>query len=306
VISFRFHLVSLVAVFLALGLGVLTGTTVINRGIVTQLENQTEGLSRNLDDVRASVDRLEREVDVWSGFGEEAMTPLLSGRLSARQVVIVTQEGMDAGALAGVRRALEEAGAELVAMLSVTARMALPTDADREALAGAVGIDPALEDDLIVDEAAQELASRLAEGPGGAEILEALLDDGFLVVQGPRLEETGLRTLGGPGQLVVALAGGPAPSELLPERFLVPMIDVLVSRGVPVAAGEPVAGQDQEPPFVTLLRGDAGVAGSIATQDNVDLLPGQIGLALAVEDLFLGTPGHYGVKDGATRPFPEL
>jgi hypothetical protein len=306
VISFRFHLVSLVAVFMALGLGVLTGTTVINRGIVTQLENQTEGLSRNLDEVRSSVDRLEQEVDVWSGFGEEARAPLVSGRLLGRQVVMVTQEGTDGGTIAGVRRALEEAGADLVAQLSVGGRMSLPNEADRQALARAVEVDPALEPDLIVDEAARDLATRLAEGPGGRQILEALLEEGFLAVQGPRLEETGLRSLGGPGQLVVALAGGPAPSDLLPEDFLVPMIEVLVAREMPVVACEPVTGEEEEPPFVTTLRREPEVAGRISTQDNVDLLPGQIGLVVAVEDLFLGAAGHYGVKDGATRPLPEL
>ena len=39
-INFRFHLVSLVAVFLALGLGILVGSTVIDQGIVNRLDSE--------------------------------------------------------------------------------------------------------------------------------------------------------------------------------------------------------------------------------------------------------------------------
>ncbi|MDQ4005293.1 MAG: copper transporter [Actinomycetota bacterium] len=305
-ISFRFHLVSLVAVFLALGVGVLTGTTVLNRGIVRQLQNQTEGLSGDLDELRASVNRLESEAEVWSAFGEETMGPLLSGRLAGRQIVIVTQEGTDGATLTGVRRSLEEAGAEVVALLAVSGRMALEGEADREALGTAVGLDPALDAETLSAEAAALLADRLTNGPNGTDTLELLLDGDFLVVQGARLEETGLRTLGGPDQVVVAVAGGPAPSRLQPAAFLVPLVEDLVARGLMVAAAEPARGEEQEPPFVTVLRGDGEVAARLATQDNVDQVPGQIGLALAVEDLLQGTPGHYGIKDGATRPIPEF
>ena len=39
-INFRFHLVSLIAVFLALALGVVMGSTVIDRAVVNGLENR--------------------------------------------------------------------------------------------------------------------------------------------------------------------------------------------------------------------------------------------------------------------------
>lgn len=304
-ISFRFHLVSLVAVFLALGLGVLTGTTVLNRGIVAQLESNTERLSRDLDAVRESVTRLQAENESWTAFGEGAMTPLLAGRLVGQEVILVTQDGADGTMLAGIRRALEAADAEVVALLSVSSRMALQTEADRDALAAAVGLDPSLDPATISSQVASLLATRLVEGPNGTDTLEALLDGDFLVVQGPGLEG-GLRTLGGPGQIVVAVAGGLAPSPVLPEDFLVPLVDQLVAADMPVAAAEAARAQEQEPPFVSLLRGNGEVADRISTQDNADQLPGQIGLAFAVEDLLGGTPGHFGVKDGATRPLPEL
>ncbi|MGH2692627.1 MAG: copper transporter, partial [Actinomycetota bacterium] len=197
-------------------------------------------------------------------------------------------------------------GASVVALLSVGPRMALSNDADREALAAVLGAEPTEDPGTLAAEAAQMVAERLADGPNGTDTLERLLDDDFLVVQGPRLTETGLRGLGGPDEVVVALAGGPAPSELAPESFLVPLIADLVSAGMPVAAGEATEGGEQEPPFVTVLRGEPEVGPFVATQDNVDHPAGQVGLILALEDLLQGDAGHYGVKDGASRALPEI
>jgi Copper transport outer membrane protein, MctB len=80
----------------------------------------------------------------------------------------------------------------------------------------------------------------------------------------------------------------------------------LAGDGSSVAAGEPANGQEEEPPFVTVLRTDGEVSTRIATQDNVDQLPGQVGIVLALEDLLRGVPGHYGVKDGADAAIPEV
>jgi copper transport outer membrane protein MctB len=306
VISFRFHLISLVAVFLALGVGVLTGTTVINRGVVSRLESQTDALSGDLDALREQFDQRQREAEVWNEFGEQAISPILSGRLTQQQVVLVTQDGTSEESIAGVRRALEEAGGQIVASLTIGPKMALPTDADREGLAAILGADPSEEPEVLAAEAAHLVAERLAEGPTDSDTLELLLDADYLVIQGPRLTDTGLRALGGPGQAVVAMAGGPAPSALDPARFLVPLVTDLATAGMPVVAAEPVEGGDLEPPFVTALRGESAISSLISTQDNVDQLPGQFGLALALEDLLQGQTGHYGVKDGATRALPDL
>jgi hypothetical protein len=83
----------------------------------------------------------------------------------------------------------------------------------------------------------------------------------------------------------------------------VPLVERLVLDGQAVAASE---SRDAEAPFVTLVR-ENDVAERSVTQDNVDQLPGEISLVLAVEDLLdEGEPGHYGVKSGAARLMPPL
>lgn len=308
-ISFRFHLVSLVGVFLALGLGVLTGTTVINRGIVTQLERQTNQLTEEADRLRADVDRLEVEVEGWGAYGEETMDLVLTGRLDGRDLIVITQDGTDDASIDGVLRALRMAVGEeeqaVVGPFSVTPRMALASDSDRAELAAILGDDPSTEPEILQAEAADQLARRLVFAAAGDGTLEELLAARFLIDEGAQLE-SGLRDVGGAGEAVVVLAGGPASSSLRPESFLVPLVADLARDGASVAAGEPVDGQEEEPPFVSVLRSDGDVSTQIATQDNVDQLPGQVGIVLALEDLFQGIPGHYGVKDGADGAIPEV
>ena len=53
-INFRFHVVSLIAIFLALALGVVIGAGVIDRGVVDTLNSR-------LDRVEAKSDRIQSE-----------------------------------------------------------------------------------------------------------------------------------------------------------------------------------------------------------------------------------------------------
>ena len=301
-ISFRFHLVSLVAVFLALGLGVLAGTTVLNKGIVTVLEAQTNELRETSADLRQRVTRLEGEARMSSAFERQAMEHLVSGRLPGTDVILITQEGTDGAGIQGARRALEEAGAELRAVLSVHRRITLERGSDRQALALAIGTsgdDPG----ALKAQAAEALAIRLAFGSTGDDVLASLLDAGFLVNRGPGLDGEALRQLGGNGEVFVVVAGGPEGADPAPSDFLVPLVQRLVLQGEAVAAAESL---DSQYEFVGLLRGDGSVSEQMVTQDNVDRIPGEVGLVLGLRDLLTsGQGGHYGVKDGASGSIPS-
>ncbi len=305
-ISFRFHLVSVVAVFLALGLGVLTGTTVLNRGIVTQLEGTTDRLARDAEALREDVGRLEEREDGWAAFGESVMGPLVAGRLANRPVVIVTQEGTDEVSIGAAQGILEDAGANIRALFTVSDRMDMTAQADRDALAEIIG-EPVTDPEDGAARAAEVLAERLAFGPNGTtDVLQRMLQEGLVVDQGPQLDEAELRELGGPDQPVVVVGGTADPEGPAPSGFLVPLTRVMAEAGLDVAAAEPLDLGEAGQPFVEELRGDGEVSGLIATQDNVDQVPGQIGLVLAIQDLLEGVSGHYGVKDGASSVIPEL
>jgi hypothetical protein len=297
VISFRFHLISLVAIFLALGLGVLTGTTVLNRGIVDQLERQTDQLAAQASDLRETVQRLEVERSEWNRFAQAVSGSLIEGRLEDLEVVLVTQEGTDPTALGGTRDALASAGASLRMQLSANGRMTLADDGDVAALADLLGMRPTVDADQVSETAARRLADQLSFGTAGTDVLGEMEEAGFLVHQGdesiPRTPETEV--------VIVVVAGGPGDPVIDPATFLIPMVERLALNGQAVVASEPRATGYE---FVTVLR-EGDVSGRIVTQDNVGQIPGEVGLVLGVERLVAeGEAGHYGVKAGAAEFVP--
>jgi hypothetical protein len=295
-ISFRFHLVSLVAVFMALGLGVVAGTTVLNRGIVAQLEQRTEDLE---DQGR----RNETEIAQLRQYSESTLAHLLSGRLSGQEAVLITQEGTDDAAINRVREGLEAAGADVMALLSVGTRLALAEEADRVDLADAIGAEEVTDPAELKLLTAEAVADRLSFGPEEEDLLEQLIQAEFLLNQGPGLGEQGLSELSA-ADVVVVVGGGSEQPALRPDRFLVPLVASLAGNGdeQAVAAAESFESTYE---FVTLLRSDGDTANQIVTQDNVDELLGEVGLVLALEDLMVfGEAGHFGAKDGASDLIP--
>lgn len=300
-ISFRFHLVSVVAVFLALGLGVLSGTTVLNRGIVAGLEEQTTQLEAGRQALREQVSELQRQAEQWGRFGQDLVPYLVDGRLGGRTVVLLTQEGTDEQAVASAQDGLEAAGATILSLLEVTDRMALPTEADRAELAATVGASALDEPETLKALAAGELADQLAYGSDRADVLGPLIDGGFVVNLGPNLGEAQLQEVS-EADAVVLVAGGPEMAPPRADRFLIPFVRAASQSGLSVAAAEPL---ETEFEFVTVLRDDSLVRDGIVTQDNVDQLPGMFGLVLGLDKLLeLGQGGHFGVKDGASGVIP--
>ena len=289
------------AVFLALGLGVLTGTTVLNRGIVTQLEQRTDQLAETSGRLRQEVRDLQTESDRWSQFGEQVMEYVVDGRLAGTEAVLITQEGTDTAGIDRVRQGLDSAGAELRAVLSLDDRLALQNEGDIQELSqilGTGGEDP----EELSEVAAGVLADRLAFGVRGPDVLDQLLAEGFLLSRGPGLDAAALEGLGGPEQVVIVVAGGRGRPIIEPQRLLVPLVDSLAEKGAFVMAAEAL---ETDYPFVTLLRSDGAVSGLIVTQDNVDQLPGEMGFVLALENLVIDRrSGHYGVKEGADQLIP--
>lgn len=300
-ISFRFHLVSLVAVFMALGLGVLSGTTVINRGIVRGLEETQQTLEAGNASLRARVGELRTELEAWTEFGEELTPHLVADQLTGQELVLVTQEGTDDAAVTAVQRTLEEAGARILTLLSVSSRMSLPTDTDHLDLAEAIGEDPDQDPEVLKADAARELAEDLSPASAGRDVLPELLAGEFVFNLGRQLSAAELRGLSDADAIVV-VGGGPQPAAPEPDRFLVPFVAAASTNGAPVAAAETA---DSAYDFVTLLRDDGAVADRIVTQDNVNQVPGEIGLVLALDELLTtGRPGHFGVKSGASSVIP--
>jgi hypothetical protein len=284
VISWRYHLISIVAVFLSLGLGLLIGTGLLNQQLVDDLTQRTEVLKQQSEELRDQLALLR-------AFAEQSVTFAVEDRLLGRPVVLVTYEGADDQSLAQARAALEAAGAEVVTTLRLQPSLTDGSSADDQRLAAMLGVTPGGE---VSQEALGALASRLVTGPPSStdgDVLADLLTEGFVVARDP--EVTSTEGVGGPGQSVIVVGGstGTDPVDDVVVRF----VQQLAEQGAVTAAAEGVLADDGFVPGVRALDPN----GVIVTVDDVDLTPGEVALVVALERaLELGQGGDYGTEDG--------
>jgi hypothetical protein len=322
-ISFRYHIFTIVAIFLAVGLGLLFGSSVVQPALIDELENQANQLTQDLADTRAEVSDLQAQVGALQEAGD-ILPSLDQGTLTDRPVVLVTHDAVDPRLLSQARLSLSEAAVKMVAELSITDRMAVGDEPSREALAELLGMASDTETATLQMRAAEVLAQRLAVGaprravsPSGPDILDEFLTANFLTTaQGaPSISRGDLPGIGGKDQLVIVLSGGQGEPLVDPQLFFVPLVEGLVQRDATVAAGESVS---TDYPFVPALRADGGAAAPedpagdgtetpMVTVDDLDFSVGGAALVLGLERLvLLGQGGNYGIKAGATAPLPPL
>jgi hypothetical protein len=305
-VSFRYHLVTIVAVFLALALGILMGTTVVKQGVVDQLKQRTDRATTDANNLRKDVNDLRQQLATWNDFARAAEPLLVSGQLTGQTVVLVAADGVELSEVNGVRNALASAGADVSAVLLATSRMGLQDQSVRAQLATVVGLPDTTDPADLAKAAVEALAARLIQGPpsasGSLDVLEQLAGAKLLLI---RENPQGLAHVGGAGQPVVVLSGGKGPPVPDPQSFFVPMVETLVKAAQPVVAGETL---DSAYPFVSLLRRDGAVDGQAVTVDDADQMSGRVALVLGLRRLLdagIAGCGDFGVKPDACAILPS-
>ncbi len=301
-ISLRQHVVTIVAIFLALALGVLAGSAFVQPRLIESLETQVDDQRQRITDLQDEVGQLRDQLAAEQAFNDAALPHLTRNRLIGLDAVVLSQEGVEDEVVAETRGALEEAGATVV-VLEARSTLAPQDEEGQAALAEVLTLTETTPEELS-QLAAETLADRLASeerrDPPDPDLLHLLLTEGYLASLDASLSDETLATIGGPDQMVVVLAGGGDPEAVMaPEDFAVPIVERLADLGLPVAAGESV---DTAVPFVPLLR-DGGTDG-VVTVDDLDESRGGAALVLGLERLLLtGQGGDYGLKGGAA-PLP--
>src|SRR4030095_16259528 len=92
-INFRFHLVSLVAVFLAMGLGILVGSTVIAQKIVNRLDRESASVREENAKRKDENKELAKQNSQLEDFVESTAPFVVDGRLDGQSGAIVAGGG---------------------------------------------------------------------------------------------------------------------------------------------------------------------------------------------------------------------
>lgn len=306
-INFRFHLVSLVAVFLALAVGIVMGSTVIDRAIVDGLRSRIDRVERNAEARRAENLELKGEVERLNAYADQALPHLVSDRLKQVPVVVVAIRGVDDETVRAAAETLAAGGAELAGVLWVEPAFVVSELDRQEDLGRAVG-EPLKRGAPLYEAAVGLLARRLAlgpaPGPGAEDLLVALQDAEFVRFQ-PLGDDVDLTAYPSPGSRVVVIDG--SEGKLAPALGALPLVRAIAGAGAPVVLGEvfrPVGDKTARGDVVRVVRDDRALAAQVATVDDLDVPSGRVAAVLAVAELGRGRAGHYGQGPGAGAQLP--
>jgi hypothetical protein len=303
-------------VFLALALGIVVGSTVLQEGTVSVLRATSERVrSESERNSRENV-ALKQEQARLQSFGAAVLPELVQGRLKGRSVVLVDTDKVDSGMRGAVRKVLEDAGAQVDGQITFSDdRLALAADAERTALGRLLAVDAGAPE-VLRGELFRRLANRLAtpaaipqeDSQRASDMLTGLQDADFLAdLKLSRPLAAGTDPFPRQGSLFVLL--GPSATAtataVAPDAFLVPLADQVSARGAPVAGGEPAA-VPAASSWITALRNNRAVSRRVSGIDSVDTVYGQLALVQALQGSLQQLPaGQYGIKDGASGLLPE-
>jgi hypothetical protein len=320
-INFRFHLVSLVAVFLALTVGIVVGATIVNHAIVTELNSRIDKVEKNADTQRSENRTLSASEKQLQSYLTTAAPYVVEGRLTAVPVAVVAERGVDRTTVRNLVTLLQDAGAQAPAIVWLEPKWQLDQPEERTKLAQIVG-DTASDPKLRVD-ALDALARRLgtpvssvtteATAPSTpttakpVDVLGALSTAGFLSIESVGAGgSTDLSTF--PNADARATVVGGEQSDLAADPLVTPLASAFSAIDVPTVASEvynPTNGQPARGAIVAPIRSDRTLRAAVSTVDDVDLVQGQVAVVLAAAETGEAKIGHYGYGTGAGRALPS-
>jgi hypothetical protein len=306
-INFRFHLVSLVAVFLALAIGVVAGGA-LGQPTVDTLQSRIDTVEANAEQRRAENDELQAALDRTNGAIDQGSEFAVSDRLTNVPATIIAVRGVDEEAVNRTVTLARRAGATVPGVVWLEDRWSLPERDDVQALALALGLPVPGRRAALRSDGWDALAARLVEGPpaSGTDPLRALIDAGFVTLAGVGSDPPALDRIGGPSTRAVLVTGTGAavPSRLVVEPFA----RVALDHGVALVAGEVFPDDTQgasRGDSLTALRANDALTDRVSTVDDLERTEGSVATVLALADLGRGVVGDYGIGDGTERQLPE-
>lgn len=301
-IDFRYHIISIVAVFLALGIGLLIGSGVVGEPLLDNIRSRARDLQDFNDRLKEDVVELEDELAVSRDFAVEVEPLLVEGRLTGEEVVIVNVASGDIPLDSLMEMLEDRAGATVASIITLSEDFSLQAEEDVEELSRITGFG-AERDELRV-EAARRLGARIAVlagprrggGPRSTDLIGDLEDAGFLELA----EEEEASPVPAGASVVIAASGVTEATFRIDQ--VVTVLGAAAAEAVPVVVVE-TTGSAWE--IAGSVRGDGDLGNAISTVDNVDKLSGRIALVMTLDRFDAEGPGHFGEKSGAFSVIPE-
>lgn len=309
-IDFRYHIVSLIAVFMALAVGIVIGAGPLRDYLADELSGQVDQLRVEKEEQRIALEESEAMAAQQSQFIAGAAPTLLSETLTDRSVAVVQLPEADPDVVEAVSERLAESGA------SITARAALTetwTDAGQRAfrsgIAGNIAayLNPQPEDDAAAEQIlgaalGQALTLRDPDNLSTSSTEAQAMYD--LLISSELIEE--ISEPSGPAYATVVIGDAEAPANLDAaaemNTVLVTTMEGLVTTG---EGNVLAAGGDQEGDLLAEVRSSDSINERLTTVDTIEEVAGQVTVPAALAADIAGNTGAFGVQESAAAPFPH-
>jgi hypothetical protein len=331
VINFRYHIVSIVAVFLALAIGIVLGATELQGASIDVLNRTNADLSGELGASRAQNQALQQQVTADQSFAQDDEARLLDGLLASQRVVVVTAPGAPGSVINGVTAAVQQAGASVTGQVNLQPRLLDASQSNQtflsslvQQLAPADGIAP---NGTPLQQAAQLLGSAIltkadpsgggtssgggtGSGPGTGDsaatrqsVLSSYAQEGLLSVSGPL--SSSQTSVAATLAIVVIPATPPSGGDNDPmNQGLITLAQELDTAGLGTVMAGAVSASGSGS-AINALR-SSSVSAQISSVDDADILIGQIVTVQALAQELTGhKAGSYGEDAGSTGVGPD-
>lgn len=285
--NLRYHIASLVSVFLALSLGLVLGGLIVQQGTFSeQPQALVEGLRKEFVDLREDNKELTAENEQHVAFSKAMTDDWVDGKLAKRAIFLLTNTGRNDG-LTAASAAIEDAGGVPVVVTMRLPQFGLKDDKVRSEIAS-LASDPEKPEASI----AASLAAEWAESTDERPVTDALVAAGAITIEGIDKIETA------DGREAIAVATGfvnvDAPEGRADSAGLAlqaALADLKVSS---------VAGQS--------MGASSELASAAADRDlaAIDTLGTDIGRYSLVALMTGAEVGYYGTAQRATALFPPF
>lgn len=311
-IDFRYHLVSLIAVFLALSVGILIGSTAFKPAVEGGLNAAVNQARHHESKLEQQNTQLQQQINADQRFASAASERLLGGLLSGQSVVVVAAAGADGSTISGIEDALRQSGATVTGEVSLSSQF-LDTSAkgERSLTALARQLSPvgmtfsaATQGQQVLgqQDAAQVIATAVVSKDPPASGSQGLTDqailNGFAQQGYLQLSPSNGSTVIQPASLaVLVIPASPASSSIGPASLAL----VAVAQQLQVGSrGTVMAGSLTGSGSGSAIEAVTSGAAQISTIDNADTEVGQVMVAQALARALAGRkPASYGVASGA-------
>jgi hypothetical protein len=309
VIDFRYHLVSIVAIFLALALGIILGSTTLSQSVTKGLQRQTSSLAKSNDELRRTQSRLEAQLEGDENFARTMGPQLVAERLKGQSLVFVETPGAGNDSIEQLSNLAKSAGAAVTGRVTIQKKfldddqvgtidelagqlkpgdMAFPQGAGAYEKAAAV---------LASAVVTKDAASTGREDASAAAVLAGFRQAGYVTTSGKPGQHATLAVMIAPSSLY-AYEGGDTDNKAL----------LALAAGLDGAGRGTVLGGPStavaEGGLIAALR-DSDTDKTVSSQDTVDTASGQVVTILALQNELGGKAGRYGTGSGVNGYLPS-